>query len=266
MDHNVERANYWLRVAGASALATGALFLLVGVAVGLRSYHYIGTGTPASNTISVSGEGEVFAVPDTAIFTFTVQEIAKDVTSAQDAASKKSNDAIAYLKQQGIDEKDIQTTDYNVYPQYEYSQGVCASGYCPGGKQTLTGYQVSQTVTVKVRDTKKAGTLLSGIGARGISQVSGLSFTVADQKLLESQARAKAIKDARAKADVLARDLGVTIVRVVGFNEGGGGYPGPIAYGMTMGADASRKEAAPPEIPTGQNKITSNVSITYEIR
>lgn len=266
MNQNIEQANYRLKMAGAFALVVLGVFLVAGTMVALRSYRYIGTGVAATNTISVSGEGEVFAVPDIATFSFTVQETAKDVTTAQDAASKKSNDAIAYLKQQGIEEKDIQTTDYSVYPQYEYSQATCTNGYCPGGKQTLTGYQVSQTVSVKVRDTKKAGALLSGVGARGISQVSGLSFTVADQKLLESQARAKAITDARAKADVLAKQLGVQVVRVVGFSEGGGGYPGPIAYGMTMSADASRKEATPPELPVGQNKITSSVSVTYEIR
>ena len=259
-------ATHWPRLAGASALGVLALFLLVGTLSELKSLRFIGSGVAATNTITVSGEGEVFAVPDTATFSVMVQEEAKEVKNAQDTATKKGNDIIAYLKSQGIDEKDIQTTDYSVYPQYDYLQGVCASGYCPPGKQTLRGFQVSQTLTVKVRDTKKAGDLLSGVGSRGASSVSGLSFTIDDQDALEAEARDKAIAKAKAKAEVLAKSLGVSIVRVVGFSEGGGG--GPIYYAKAMMADGmGGAESAPsPEIPTGQNKITSNVSVTYEIR
>ncbi len=262
-------ATHWPRMAAATALGVLALFLVVGTLKELREYHFIGSGVTASNTISVSGQGEVFAVPDTASFSVSVQEEAKDVKTAQDAATKKSNAIIDYLKGAGVDEKDIQTADYNVNPQYSYSQGACPQyGYCPPGKQTLTGYQVTQTLTVKVRDTNKAGDLLSGVGSRGASQVSGLSFELApaDQTAKEAEARGKAIADARTKADELARQLGVSIVRVVGFNEGGGG---PVYYAKAMSMDSAAGSAATPpspQIPTGQNKITSNVSVTYEIR
>lgn len=260
------QATHWPRMAGASALGVLALFLLVSTLNELKSYRYIGSGVTATNTITVSGDGEVFAVPDTATFSVTVQENAKDVRTAQDAATKKSNDIVAYLKGAGVDEKDIQTTDYSVYPQYSYGTQVCAGGYCPPGKQTLDGFQVSQTLTVKVKDTKRAGELLSGVGSRGVSQVSGLSFTIDDQDALEAEARDKAITKAREKAKILAKSLGVEIVRVVGFSENGN-YPMPYAYGVggMERLDVSVAKAAP-EIPVGQNKITSNVSVTYEIR
>ena len=255
-----------MQTAGMFALAMLGVFLLVLTISSLKQYHYIGSGVSASNTITVSGDGEVFAVPDTATFSVTVQEEAKDVKAAQDVATKKSNDIIAYLKSQAVDEKDIQTTDYNVYPQYDYTNSACTQGYCPPGKQTLRGFQVSMTLTVKVRDTKKAGDLLAGVGSRGASSVSGLSFTIDDQDKLDAEARDKAIAKAKAKAEALADALGVEIVRVVGFSEGGNG---PIYYAKTMavgmgGADSA--VAPSPEIPTGQNKITSNVTITYEIR
>lgn len=260
-------ATYWPRTMAATALGVLALFLLVGTIGELKGLRFIGSGVAASNTISVSGDGEVFAVPDTATFSVTVQEEAKEVEDAQDVATKKGNDIIAYLKKEGIDEKDIQTTDYNVYPQYDYSQGVCSGGYCPPGKQTLRGFQVSQTLTIKVRDTKKAGNLLSGVGSLGASSVSGLSFTIDDQDALEAEARDKAIQKAQEKAEVLADSLGVRIVRVVGFSEGGGGGPIYYAKAMSMEADGRGGAAAPsPEIPVGQNKITSNVTVTYEIR
>jgi len=264
---DIIKATHWPRTMATTALGALALFLVVVTIGELKGLRFIGSGVTATNTITVSGDGEVFAVPDTATFSVTVQEEAKEVKDAQETATKKSNDIIAYLKSQDIDEKDIQTTDYSVYPQYDYIQKTCIEGYCPGGQQVLRGFQVSQTLTVKVRDTKKAGDLLSGVGSRGVSSVSGLSFTIDDQDALEAEARAKAIMKARIKADELARQLGVSVVRVVGFSENGN-YPVYYAKAeMSLAADGRGGAPTPsPEIPTGQNKITSNVSVTYEIR
>jgi uncharacterized protein YggE len=252
-------------------LAVLAAYLLV-ISIGeLKQLRFIGSGVSATNTINVSGEGEVFAVPDTATFTATVQETAKDVKTAQDAAAKKANDIIAYLKSAGVAEADVQTTDYSIYPQYDYTRPACPVSTdgtyvpCPPGKQVLTGYQVSETLTVKVRDTSKAGDLLSGVGGKGVSNISGLSLTVSNQDQLEAQARDKAISQAKDKADALAKSLGVSIVRVVGFSENGN-YPVYYAKTMAVGMGASDAAAPAPEIATGQNKITSNVSITYEIQ
>lgn len=267
-EQDIVRTNYWMKMAGAVALAVLALFLLAATVYAFKSIRYVGSGVAASNTISVSGDGEVFAVPDTATFSVTIQEKGKDVAAAQTVATKKNNDIVAYLKEAGVDAKDIQTADYNVNPQYEYSNGLCTSGYCQPGTQKLIGFEVTQTLTVKVKDTDKAGDLLSGVGTRGASSVSGLSFTIDDQDKLEADARDKAIADAKAKAEKLAGSLGVSIVRVVGFSENA--YQPYYAYGrggVAMDAVASKVESAPsPEIPTGQNKITSNVNITYEIR
>lgn len=259
------QATHWPRKMAAVALGVLALFLLASTIGELKGLRFIGSGVAATNSISVSGDGEVFAVPDTATFSITIQEEAKEVKDAQGVATKKGNDIIAYLKKEGIDEKDIQTTDYSVYPQYDYTNSACTRDYCPPGKQVLRGFQVSQTLTVKVRDTKKAGDLLSGVGTRGVSSVSGLSFTIDDQDALEAEARDKAIAKAKAKAEVLAESLGVRIVRVVGFSEGGGGQM-YYAKAMTMDAMGGAESAPAPEIPVGQNKIISNVTVTYEIR
>src|SRR3989344_412927 len=231
----------------------------------LKGMQFIGSGVPASNTISVSGKGEVFAVPDTAEFSATVTETAADVKTAQNAAAKKSNALIAYVKNAGVDEKDIQMTDYNISPQYEYRQASsCSGGYCPPGKQVLSGYQVSETLSVKVRDTTKAGDILSGVGGKGASSVSGLHLTIDDQKKLEGDARQKAIDEAKGKAAELAKSLGVSLVRIVGFDENGNT---PVFYAKAESRTMSLDSAAPaPEIATGQNKITSNVTLTYEIR
>lgn len=268
------KATHWPRFMAACALAMLALFLLVLTVSAVKSYHYIGTGVTPTNTIQVTGEGKVVAVPDTATFTVTVEDTAADVQTAQTKATDQGNAIVAYLKSQGVDDTDVQTTDYEIQPQYSYSQAACPSPlptdsaipvYCPPGKQTLTGYQVSETLSVKLTDTSKAGTILAGVGSQGASQVSGLSFTVSDQDTLMEQAQQKAIAEAQGKADALAKSLGVQIVSVVGFNEdSGGSAPYPVAYAMN--ASAGAKEAIAPSIQTGQNTITDDVTITYEIQ
>jgi len=253
--------------AGAAALGFLALFLLVQTVKALKEYRYVGSGVTATNTITVSGQGEVFAVPDRATFSVTVREEGDDVAAAQDKATTKINAVIAYLKGAGVEEKDIKTAAYYVNPKYEYTQAACTNFSCPPSNQVLVGFEVSQTLEVKVQDPKKAGELLSGVGGKGASEVSGLSFTVEDEDALRSEAREMAIAEAKEKADALAKQLGVSVVRVVGFYEDYYGGPVPYAYGkggdVAMSAEAVR---VAPELPAGENKITSNVNVTYEIR
>ena len=256
-----------------SAARIGAWLLVALLAVSLiyvlSAVRYVGAGIAPGNTISVSGYGEAVAVPDIATFSFSVVSEKATVAAAQADATTKANAATAYLKSAGIDAKDIQTSDYSVSPMYDYVQKACVNGYCPGGEQVLRGYQVRQTTTVKVRDTEKAGELLGGVGSTGATEVSGLQFTFDDPSAVEDEARQEAIADAKAKADELARQLGVRIVRVVSFNESGSGVPMPYAYGrggMEVMNQAMDSKASAPDISTGQNKVTSSVSVSYEIR
>lgn len=256
-----------IRALAVIALAALALYLVAAALGELKGYRYIGSGVTATNTISVTGEGEVLAVPDTATFSVTIQETARAVETAQETATEKANEIIAYLKEAGVEEKNIQTADYSIYPQYEWVRAACLDGYCPEGKQNLVGYQVSQTITVKVSDTDMAGDLLAGVGSRGASSVSGLSFTIDDEDDLMAAARDEAIADARAKAEELADSLDVKLVRVVGFNESAD-YPMPYAYARGSASFDAVAQSAPvaPELPTGQNKIVSNVTVIWEIR
>jgi uncharacterized protein YggE len=253
--------------AAAAALGVLALFLLVQTVKALKEYRYVGSGVTATNTITVSGNGEVFAVPDRATFTVTVREEGEEVADAQDKATAKINSIIDYLKDAGVEEKNIKTQSYNVNPKYEYTQAACTNFSCPPSNQVLVGFEVWQTLEVKVEDPKKAGELLTGVGGKGASEVSSLSFTIEDEDALRSEAREQAIAEAKEKADALASQLGVSVVRVVGFYEDSYGYPMPYAArgGMAMDAMESTKAVAP-SLPTGENKITSNVNVTYEIR
>jgi hypothetical protein len=256
-----------LRIAVLAAVVLLAVFLGVATLKGIMDLRYVGAGLQATNTINVSGYGEAFGAPDIATFTFTVSAEKTTVAAAQADVTAKINTITDYIKQSGIAEKDIKTTDYSVYPQYDYTRQVCTNGYCPEGKQTLRGYQVRQTTTVKVRDTAKAGELLTGVGSKGATEVSSLNFTFDDPNKLQNEAREEAIADAKSKAELLAKQLGVKLVRVVSYSDSGN-YPQPyyakdVAYGMG-GAESTPTVA--PQISIGENKVTSNVSVTYEIR
>ncbi len=259
---------HWMRIFATAALGFLALFLLILTLSELKEYRYIGSGVTATNTISVSGEGTVFAVPDIATFSVSVIERASTVATAQKAATTKNNAIIDYLKKAGIQEKDIQTTDYSVNPQYDYSNSACSSGYCPPSNPKLVGYEVLQTLSVKIRDTEKAGDMLSGVGSLGASSVSGLSFTIDDEDAVNAEAREKAIKDAKQKAEELADALDVDIIRIVGFSENGNSpYYGKMMLAETAGRGVAMDSAAPaPQLPVGENKIISNVTVVYEIR
>src|SRR3989344_5384910 len=243
-----------------------AAFLFMQTVAEIKGIQYIGAGIPAMNTITVQGEGEVFAVPDIATFTFSVVEERSTVKGAQDVATERTNSVLKYLRDNGEEEKDIKTLNSNIYPHYEYKQVVCTQFSCPPqGERELKGFEVRQTISVKVRDTEKAGTLLSGVGERGVQEVSGIEFTFDDDDALLREAREKAITDAKEKAAELSKQLKVRLVRVVNFNE----FGQPIFFSRfdTAAEFGKGGEAAPvPEIPVGENKIVSNVTITYEIR
>ena len=224
------------------------------------------TVTPATNVISVSGKGEAVTVPDIATFSFTVSADAKAVTDAQSTVTTKMNVILQALKKQNIEDKDIKTTDYSVSPKYTYVQSSCLNGYC-NPRQVADGYTVSHTVLVKIRKTEEAGKALSSVGDNGATSVSGLNFTNDDPNKALNEARAEAIDDARVKAEALADHLGVSLVRVVGYSDNSV-YPYP-SYGM--GGDSAspmmlKSEVVAPTLPTGENKVTANVTVNYEIR
>lgn len=222
------------------------------------------------NAITVEGTGDVSLVPDIAQITFTVTESAAAVKTAQDQATTKTDAAIEALAKLGVLKKDVKTLQYNVSPRYEYNQP-CSSGMaCPAmvsGSPRIVGYDVSQTIEVKVRDTTKAGEVLAGLGSLGVQNISGPNFMVDDEDAAKAEARGKAIEEARGKAKLLAKQLGVSLGKVVSYSENGGGYPQPMMYSAVAkgGMMDARVESAP-SLPTGENKTSVTVMVTYEIR
>lgn len=214
--------------------------------------------------VNVTGKGEAVAIPDIATFSFSVYAEAETASAAQDKSATGVNEILSYLKEQGVEEKDIKTLYYNLNPRYEYMEQICNSyGYCPVGERVLRGYEVSQSVEVKVRDTAKAGDLISGVGSKGATDISGLQFTVDDEEATMAEAREKAIADAKAKAEVLAEDLGVRVVRMTGYWENTPSYP--YGYGGAAMSE-SVKDYVAPSTPSGENTTTVQVNISYEVR
>jgi uncharacterized protein len=222
---------------------------------------------PMPMNISVSGEGEASAIPDVGQFSFSVMAEGTTATDAQSQSATKINDIIALLKERGVEEKDIKTQDYNMYPTYKYEERACAfGGWCQPGEQVQDGFEVSQTVLVKVRDTAKSGELIAGVGEKGATNISGLTFTIDDESALKAEARSKAIADAKTKAEKIAADLGVEIVRVTSFYENEG-YYGEYGYGGGEMMDA-KAESAPvaPGAPVGENTTKVSVSVSFEVK
>lgn len=221
--------------------------------------------SPAYNSITVQGEGEIFAVPDVGNFSFSVSADAETVAKAQESVTEKMDAILSALKDLGIEEKDIKTTDYSVWPKYVYREIYCITVPCPPGKQEQDGFTASHTVTVKIRETDDAGKALSVAGDKGATNLSNLSFTIDDPDKLKQDARALAIEDARKKAKSLSKELGVRLVRVVSFSDSQDfKYYGEAGMGGDMMMSARVSNA--PTLPVGENKIKSNVSVTYEIR
>jgi uncharacterized protein len=214
-------------------------------------------------TITVNGEGEVLAVPNIATFSFSVIETGETVEVAQNKAGTKANKAIDFLKSNKVDEKDIKS-DYNTYPKYDYGRP-CMAFDCPQSETKIIGYEVNQTVTVKVRQQEDAGRFLSELGKIGVSNISGLTFIIDDETDLYEEAKTKAISDAKSKADKMAKELNINLGDIVSFGENS--MPMYGGYGMgSAEASMMKSDTVVPNLPQGENEYKASVWITYEIK
>ncbi len=223
------------------------------VAKNLKGYRYIGKPTAERDTITISGQGKVTAVPDIAVIEVGLVTEKPNVASAQKENTEKMNRLIKKVKELGVEDKDIQTSYYNIYPQYDW----------PNGKQVLRGYQVNQGISIKIRNLDKIGDILAAAGEGGANQVSGLSFNIDDPEELRQEARIKGLENAKEKAEALAKVAGVKLGKIVSFSEYSEIPPVPYkAYeGLGIGGGG-----AAPEIERGTLDVVVNVTVSYEIK
>jgi hypothetical protein len=225
-----------------------AVFLIVSI------NQKLNTAT-TTNTVSFTGEGKVLAKPDIAVIDFSIVTQATTSKGAQNVNSVKSNKVTDFLKAQKIAEKDIKTTSYNIYPQYTYPRN---------GSPEVDGYQVSETIQVKIRNLDQTSTIVDGAVTAGANQVSGPNFQIENPEKLKDQARAQAIADAKAKASALKGQLDIRLGKIVNFYENTGGYP--VMYDKAVQSGLGGGVVPAPSLPSGENEITVDVTLTYQIK
>jgi hypothetical protein len=243
---------------------TGSILAVV-VAISVASYVSIYSKSiePSSfRNFSVSAEGEAIGVPDVAEFTVSViTEGGMDMAALQEENTEKNNAITAYVKENGVEDEDINTSNYSLYPRYNR----CYEGDCT---REIIGYTINSSITVKVRDFTKAGEMLSGVVTKGANSVSNLTFKIDDPDNYLKEARDEAIAKAKDKAKELAKSAGFKVGRLLSISEG---YSTPyyskaeISYDGGMGG-SSLSSIAPVRLEAGSQELTSTVTLTYEIK
>lgn len=233
----------------------GALAILT-----LKEADRVGKPEVFRDTISISGKGVVKVTPDTAILFAGLETTAPTVAVAQKENTEKMNAFLARTRELGVTDADRKTTQYSIYPTYEYGE----EG--DEGKQVKVGDTVMQEVQLKVRNRQHLASLMAALGEFGLNQVGSLSFVLDDEELIKKQALAEAIKDAQRKAAIIANTTGVKLGSVVSLyeNESPSSYPEPF-----MGGEAMMKaEGAelPPEPQAGTQDVTASVTLIVELK
>lgn len=219
----------------------------------MKRTERLGLADNPPRTIMISGSGKVVGIPDIATVNLGLITERRDVLSAQRENSEKMNQLLVRLKDLQISKDDIQTTQYQIYPRYDYSKGA----------GTIVGYTVSQSVSVKIRDLGKVSAVLAAAGEVGANQVSGVSFTLDDPEDLRQEARTKAIGNAKDKARDIAKALGLKLGRIVSFNESSS-FPSPMAYARELGFGGGG-DSVPPQVESGTVEVSADVSVTFEL-
>jgi hypothetical protein len=239
-----------------ATLVALALIFYLGVLSwnGIKKHESIGKADQETYTITISGEGKVSAVPDIAKISLGVQTEKSKVADAQKENSDKMNKIITELKGMGIEEKDLRTSDYSVYPTYDWING----------KQILRGYQITQTAEIKIRNLELVSQVVAKAAELGANQVGGLTFTIDEPEQLRQQAREKALANAKTKAEALAVAAGVGLGKLVSFTEESGSPSAYLAYN-DYSAKAMGGGSVAPVIESGSQDVIVYITVTYEV-
>ncbi len=212
--------------------------------------------TNKTNLFSTQGTGKATAIPDTALLNFGVSKTAPSVVLAQEQSNTAISKIEEDLKKLGIQEKDIKTTNYSVYPSYDYS----------AGRQNITGYTVTQNLEVKTKPFDKVNTVIDTVTKDGANLVSGVIFVLDDKvkKDLEQKARIEAVKNAKEKANQLANAAGIRLGKILDIQESSNEPRlGPLPMGI--GGAQKEDEVKQTSINPGESTIEITVTISYEV-
>lgn len=239
----------------------GMIFLpltLVAAVCGSETTRIENTGGEARTGVTVAGEGKVTAEPDLALVTLGISTLRPTVAEARDRAAEALDAMITSMRNNGVDEKDIQTNQLSIHPEYDYRND----------ETILRGFRVTNTVIAKIRNIDNTSQVIDDAVAAGGDDVrlDGIMFTIDDPTQLRDQAREAAVRDARSKADTLARAAGVSLGNATAISEGQI-YSPPIPYDLAERAAAdSAGQAVDTPIQPGELDVIINVTVTWEIQ
>lgn len=207
-------------------------------------------------TITITGEGEVSAAPDIAYVETGVVTEGKTAAEALAANTEAMNEVFKGLEEAGIEKKDMQTSQFSVYPVYEQVKPEENRPHTP----KIGGYRVQNQLTVTVRDLTKLGGILDQVVSLGSNQLSGIRFSIDKPEPLVNEARKNAVKNALEKAKLYAGAAGVALGEIMSISENGTSMPQPYyAKDMMMRAEAS-------SVPVAAGEQTLSASVTLVIK
>ncbi|WP_371168878.1 SIMPL domain-containing protein [Aliiroseovarius sp. 2305UL8-7] len=209
-------------------------------------------GDASQGRISVTGEGIAQVEPDMARISLGVTKQAKEAGTALNDVAGVAQAIFARLTDVGVEARDMQSSQVNLSPQYDYGNS--------GGPAKLVGFTANTMVSVRVRDLDRLGEIMSAVTADGANQLNGLQFDLQNRRPAEDAARADAVKDAMARATVLADAAGVSLGPILSIQEGGASHPGPI-----MGRMAMESMKADMPVAAGELEIGSSVTVVFEL-
>lgn len=239
-------------------LTATPLLLALSLALGTSMTAHAAPSSPSiaaaaeGTLLNISANAEATRVPDVATLSAGVVTQAADGNSAMRQNAQQMDKVLAAIKAAGIAERDVQTSGVSLNPQYRYADNEAPK---------ITGYQASNTVSLKVRDIAKLGKVLDALAAQGANQINGPSFEIDQPEPVYDEARLAALKKAQARAQTYAKSLGLQVRRIVSIDETGMEMPRPV---MRMEAKAMAADASTPISP-GENALGVTLNVVFEL-
>jgi uncharacterized protein YggE len=203
--------------------------------------------------LNVSAQAEASRVPDVATISAGVVTQAVDGNAAMRQNAEQMAKVVAAIKAAGIADKDVQTSGINLSPQYRYADNEAPR---------ITGYQASNTVSLKVRDIANLGKVLDALAAVGANQINGPSFQIDQPEPVYDEARLAALKNAQARAETYAKALGLRVRRIVSISEGGGGDFRPMPM---MAVQSRGKAEMDTAVSPGETTLSVSLEVVFEL-
>jgi hypothetical protein len=235
-----------------------AVMLTIYLAIlAVKEFFVLKESVLPKRTITVQGRGEVSATPDAAVLLLTVVSEDAEAAKTQQSNSEKANAIYAMLTGLGIDKKAVQTTQYNLEPVYSYVEN---------RPPDLTGFRLSQTISVKVKDFDKMGPILAEAVKLGVNRTDGPFFEISDPEFHREQARKEAFAQAREKALSQTEAADVKLGALISFQELGNNGALPLPRSTMMRTTMEESKISPPTIEAGSQDLSVVVDVVYEIR